>query len=185
MSPWHGRLSEFIQALGDARDGQKAERDAYMNDPGKHPDPGHLNRATYLVDELEAILARLLDSASFLRLQQSFRVARIIIVAWLVLATSGVLAFVYAVRTGPTAVDVPASPVTASLRVPADDRAHLAKQLGKSCPYDPDAVPVIVLSADDKTAKAQIVTVPTEQCTPVRLEVTSDRITGPPPRLGG
>jgi hypothetical protein len=185
LAPWKGDLAAFVQDLAKSRSHQKVERDAYMKDSATSPEQSHLNRATYLVNELEAILARLLETASFLRLQRSFSVARAAIVAWLLLAAVGVLAFVYAVRTGPAALTVPGSPIAASVRVPTNERAYVAKQLGKSCDYDLDAVPVVVLSIDNKTTKAQVVTLPTDRCQPVRVEVGRDRISGAPPRLGG
>jgi hypothetical protein len=141
-----------------------------------------LNRSTMLVNELESILARLLDSASFLRLQRNFQVARVVIALWLLVAAGGVLAFVYAVRT-PRGVDVPAAPVAASLRVHDDDRAYVTHRLGDRCDYRLDAVPVVVLDVESGTAT--VVTVPTAFCQPVRLEVAAALLTAPPPEIGG
>jgi hypothetical protein len=199
LSPWGNELRAFVEALRDARSRQKLALDRYMeedNDEDSNRDASsdrlsseeaqqRLDRATFLVDELEGTMGRLLVTASFLRLQESFRVARVIITLWLLLAAAGVLAFAYAVRTGPAALDVPASPVAASVSVPPDDRADLAKRLGTGCRYSLDAVPIIVLSLDEETVKAQAVTLPAMSCKPVRLEIDRDRITGSPPAING
>jgi hypothetical protein len=184
LAPWDGDLTAFRGALDKSRREQKSERDAYLGDKATEPYVGGLNRATMLVNELEAVLGRVLDTASFLRLQQSFRIARLVIVAWLLAAAGGVLIFVYAARTA-LETDVAATPVTASLRVPADDRTFVTHRLGVGCGYDLDSVPVVVLGKDAQTGIAEVVTVPTATCSPVRLKVPGERLAGPPPQIAG
>jgi hypothetical protein len=185
LRPWHGKFSDFVGDIEKARNRYQQELRLYMQQTKLTANPALLKRAAFQVEVLEAILARLLDTASFLRLQDSFARARFVIAAWLLLAATGVLAFVYAVQADEGALDVPAAPVSASLALPTADRVEVAKRLGTACSYDLGAVPVVVLAIDDSTAKAQVITVPSAGCTPVRLEVAKDTVTAPPPKVGG
>lgn len=183
LAPWNGDLHTFHRALEVSRRDQKKERDWYLADKSTTPYVGSLNRATMVVNELERVLARILETISFLRLQHGFRIARIVIVAWLIVAATGVLVFAYAAHVTPN-VSIAAAPATASLRVPSDDRTFVSHRLGTGCDHDLDAVPVVVLALVSETGRADVVTLPTATCSPVRLDIPDDRLTGPTPEVG-
>jgi hypothetical protein len=58
-------------------------------------------------------------------------------------------------------------------------------RLGAACTYDLGAVPVVVLAVDDKTSKAEVFTLPPEDCTPLRLEADSASVAARPPKITG
>jgi hypothetical protein len=173
---WEHNLASFVDAVDKARDNRDTELDAYVRRGGSFPSHDHLDRATFQVAELEGVLGRLLETASFLRLEHRFRTSARVIAGWLLVAAVGVLLFVYAVQTGPAALDVPAEPVAATLRTPADDHERLAEELGPGCGYDLAAVPVVVLSVDAEAKTAELVTVPAADCAPVRWEAPRDSV---------
>jgi hypothetical protein len=185
LRPWKGGIGDFVGDLERARANHREQLRLYVGDKKTTANPAFFQRAVLQVEELQTILARLLDTASFLRLQRSFRRARYVIAGWLLLAAIGVLAFVYAVRIDQPSLDVPAAPVAASLTVASSQRDDVAKRLGAACKYDLGAVPVVVLAVDEKTSKAQVVTVPSQDCTPVRLEADKSSVAAAPPKLGG
>lgn len=180
LKPWGGDPAAFVKELDEARAEHWRERNAHLGDSGSSPNLDGLNRATRAVNELDSLLGRFLDYASFLRIQKSFKMARWVIVAWLLFAGLGILAFVYAVRSGDVSTRVPVAPSEATLRIAEDDREYIEKRIGADCAYDLDAVPVLVLEIDAEANVADVVSLPSQGCESVRRSVPRDDLVGVP-----
>lgn len=166
----------LAQDLESAQRGYVKELTLWSLNPHPKPSTSILNRQQTYRDYLQALVARSLETASYLRLLWAFRRTCNQLLAALLLTGTGLIAVVWASNPpDDPALAIPATPVAATYAVPADNRADLTGRLGSSCAADLDALPVIVLSVDDEKATA-IVVVSATDCTPLRLHLPSDLI---------
>jgi hypothetical protein len=96
LSLWEGDLQRFLDDYRGAYRRFLDEAMAFAEDPHPQPDRGDLDKADFQLRVLTNVLARTLESVSFLRLQYSFeRSVRPIVLA-LVAASAGAAAFAWA-----------------------------------------------------------------------------------------
>lgn len=179
LTTWGGDVNAFVEDYKGAYDEYVQRAEAYaLDDRKKAPDLTKLKKAMYRLEVMAATKDRLLTTASFLRLQQSFLRARTVIASLLVISAAGASAFAWATSS------VPEQPPELNLRAAAgtlrpDDNVvkELNRQLPATCARAVgDEVPVIVLARNEDST-ARIVTVPTRGCDPASASVPEDQIT--------
>jgi hypothetical protein len=184
LAPWDQDFAELATNYEAAHRDWENELRLWVEAPDLDPDTALLDRATHRLNELVALVGQLLETASFLRLQNSFRIFRFAIGGCLLVAGGGAVLVVWAANP-PTdeGLDVP-SVVEARFDVPADSVTQYRDDLGPACPYMLDALPVVVLDIDDAERTAEILTLPETGCSTLRRTVPIERLSRPNP-VGG
>lgn len=184
LAPWDQDFSQLATSYEEAHRDWENELRLWMESTELDADTTLLDRATHRLNELVALVWQLLETASFLRLQHSFRVFRFVIGGCLLAAGLGAVLVVWAANPpNDEGLDVP-SVAEARFDVPADDVAQYRDDLGAACPHPLDALPVVVLAVDDDNGTADVLTLPTTACAAFRRTVPLERL-GVPVPLGG
>lgn len=183
LAPWDRDFGKLASAYEAAHRDWENELRLWMESTELDADSTLLDRATHRLNELVALVGQLLETASFLRLQHSFRVFRFVIGGCLLAAGVGAVLVVWAANPPSGGLDVP-SVAEARFDVPADRVDQYRDDLGASCAYALDALPVVVLGVDDDEGTADVLTVPAQGCAAFRRTVPLDRLNGPGP-VGG
>lgn len=184
LAPWDQDFTKLAASYEAAHRDWENELRLWVESTELDADNTLLDRATHRLNELVALVGQLLETASFLRLQHSFRIFRFVIGGCLLAAGVGAVLVVWAANP-PTdeGLDAP-SVAEARFDVPADRVAQYRDDLGAACPHPLDALPVVVLDVDDDKRTADVLTVPAIGCTAFRRSVPIERLSVPDP-LGG
>ena len=179
LAPWDQDFGRLAESYESAHRDWENELRLWVETPELDADPSLLDRATHHLNELVALVGQLLETASFLRLQHSFRIFRFVIGGCLLAAGIGAVLVVWAANPpADEGLDVPAV-VEARFDVPEDLKAQYQEDLGRSCAYDLNALPVLVLDDDEDGRTTEVVTVPRAGCAAFRRTVPVERLTRP------
>lgn len=180
LSPWNGDLATLFGETRSAQDQYYLKVREWSISSSPDSARPALTQAHDRLRYYGAIQEHVLAMASYVRLHGRFQRARWTIGVSLTLATVGAAAFVWATG-GAAGESVPVSARTATWRVPAAEHSVVATRFGSACVADLDAVPVVILGEQGDGKEYEVVTVPTANCSPVRLVVPAARIDWPTP----
>jgi uncharacterized membrane protein len=175
LVPWGNDIGTFVAEMGQAEKAFDENQKVWATSTEIDPLKAFANRAAERLTRLGRVQTIVMETASYLRLRHRFATARWWIFGFLALAAAGATAFVWA--TGAAATEsVPVRASAATWTVPDDDREIVGRQLGASCAYALDEVPVVILGEQGDGKEADIVTTAARACEPVRLVVGTGQL---------
>jgi hypothetical protein len=175
LAPWQNDISKFVANTGEVASDYETKLKNWTNSNVTQADPALANRASKRLSSLNQVQSVVMETASYLRLRHRFGTARWWILVFLALAAAGAIAFVWATGTAANE-SVPVKASAATWTVPDDDRAAVDRQLGESCAYNLDKVPVVILGEQGDGKEADVVSTALGGCAPVRMVVESKQL---------
>ncbi|HEV7651446.1 MAG TPA: hypothetical protein VGP26_25115 [Actinophytocola sp.] len=175
LAPWEDDFGDFFDELDEAQLDYEVRLRNWTRSGEIEARAAFANRASDRVTSLTRKQTAILETASYLRLRRRFTFSRWWILVLLAVAAIGATAFVWA--TGAAATEsVPEKASAATWTVPGDDRGVVDTQLGSSCTYNLDKVPVVILGEQGDGKEADIVTAARNDCQPLRLVVDAQNL---------
>lgn len=177
LAPWGNNVTKVRQKYEFAHQHWENELRLWLQNRDVHASPAMMNRSTHRLNEFQAVIGQMLETASFVRLQHRFRTFRYIIGASLLVAGLGAVLVVWAANPPMRGSGGLVGAIEGRFDVPEAAKEQYRNDLGEGCRLDLDGIPVIVIDVDEEEATAEVVTSPAPACRVLRRAVDSEHVT--------